>query len=281
MFGGKIMKKHISLSIAFLTLFIIGLSLYGRCQSANEEESEMKSLEKFLREAAVVSVDKNKVGGRTAPWIVLLDDGKAKHRAFFKYVNSQRPRPAPDSYKYEIAAYELTKNLGIEIVPPVVEREIMGVKGSLQIFLENCIREKDRERKKLEPPDPKAFADALEEIKVFENLTSDECLDKDDMMVHKENWKVCRVDFSEAFYPSFELLRGCEITRCSRKLYQGMDQLSDDVARSAMKAYLNDEEINALLQRKKLILEKIKKLIEEKGEEAVLFSSVKKEGGSQ
>jgi hypothetical protein len=266
------MKKQIRLTILFLTLFIIGLSSYGKSQPANEEENEINGLEKFLREAGVVSVDKNTVGGRTAPWIVLLDDGKAKHRAFFKYVNSQRPLPAPDSYKYEIAAYELAKLLGIEIVPPVVEREIMGVKGSLQIFLERCIKEKDRERKKLEPPEPQAFTNAMEEIKVFENLVYDECLDKDDIMVHMDNWKVCRVDFSEAFYPSLEPHRGCEITRCSKKLYEGMHRLSDDVIRSAMNAYLNDEEINALIQRKKLIIEKINKLIEEKGKEAVIFS---------
>lgn len=275
------MKKQTNLLILFLTLFFFGLSFSEKSQSANEEESEMKSLEKFLREAAVVSVDKNVVGGRTAPWIVTLDDGKAKHRAMFKYVNSQRPLPTPDSYKYEIAAYELTKLLGIEIVPPVVEREIRGVKGSLQIFLENCIKEKDRERKKLEPPDPKAFADAMEQIRVFENLVYDECLDKDDMMVHKDSWEVCRVDFSEAFFPSLELVRDCEITRCSRKLYQGMLLLSDDAVRSAMKAYLNDEEINALLLRKKLIIKKLNKLIEEKGEGAVLFPSAKKEGGAQ
>jgi hypothetical protein len=241
-------------------------------QSADEEESQMKSLEKFLREATVVSVDKNIVGGRTAPWIITLNDGKTEHRAMFKYVDSQRPQLAPDSYKYELAAYELTKLLGIEIMPPVVKREINGVPGSLQIFMEGCIREQDRERKKLEPPDPKAFRDAMEEIKIFENLAFDECQDKADMLVHQDTWKVCRVDFSEAFFPSSELLRGCEITRCSRQLYQGLLRLNDDVLSSAMKPYLNDEEINALLQRKNLILEKIKKLIEDKGEEAVLFS---------
>jgi hypothetical protein len=241
-------------------------------QSADEEESQMKSLEKFLINAAVISVDKNMVGGRTAPWIVTLNDGKTKHRAIFKYVDSPRPSIAPSSYKYELAAYELAKLLGVEIVPPVIEREIDGRKGSLQIFLENCINQKNIERRKLQPPDPQAFANALQEIKVFENLVYDVCMNKDDTWVHKETWKVCRVDFGDAFFPSSELLRGCEIARCSRQLYQGLLQLNDDVLSSAMKPYLNDEEINALLQRKKLIIEKIKKLIEEKGEEAVLFS---------
>jgi hypothetical protein len=44
------------------------------------------------------------------------------------------------------------------------------------------------------------------------------------------------------------------------------------VIKAKLKQYLNDEEMSMLLKRKKLIIEKIKKLIEEKGEESVLFS---------
>jgi hypothetical protein len=41
--------------------------------------------------------------------------------------------------------------------------------------------------------------------------------------------------------------------------------------KSKMKKFLNKDEIDALLKRKKLIIETIQKLIEEKGEKAVLF----------
>ncbi len=177
----------------------------------------------------------------------------------------------PDSYKYDIAAYELTKLLGIELIPPVVEREIGGRQGTLQTLLENCIRERDRKRKKINPPDAKAFNNALEELNVFVNLAYDDCYNFDDIYIHQANWQVCRVDFSEAFYPSLELLPGCEITTCSKKLYKGLIDLAEEEVRETLGRYLSEEEITACLVRKKLILEKINALIAEKGEESVLF----------
>jgi hypothetical protein len=266
------MKKRTYLAILFLALFLLGLPSSGKAQPANEDESLMKSLEKYLKEASIVDINDHIAIGRTAPWIITLDDGKAKRRAIFKYVDSPRPSVVPSSYKYEIAAYELAKLLGIEIVPPVIAREIKGRKGSLQIFLENCISLKDKERKKLAPPDPQALANAVEEVKVFENLTYDECLNKSDIKIHQETWKVCRVDFGDAFSPIAEFLQGCEIERCSRRLYQGLLQVSDEALRSTLKPCLNDEEINALLARRKLIIEKIDQLVKEKGADAVLFS---------
>lgn len=233
--------------------------------------SEQIIWEAFLKNARVVSVTKEKAGGRTKPWIVLLDDGKMKHRAFFKHIDFRRPRPAPDSYKYEVAAYELTKLLQVEIVPPLVEREIEGTKGSLQMYLENYVSERERQRKKLEPPDAAAHSRALEGLKVFESLVYDECGDLDDSWIHEQDWRVCRVDFSEAFFPSVELPKGCPISVCSRKLYEGLLKLEDGAVASSLTKYLSKVEIDALLLRKKLILGRIKALIAEKGEEAVLF----------
>ncbi len=176
-----------------------------------------------------------------------------------------------DSYKYDIAAYELTKLLGMELIPPVVEREIGGRQGTLQILLENCIRERDRRRKKLDPPDAKAFKNALEELKVFVNLVYDDCYNLDDIYIHLEDWRVCRVDFSEAFSPALELLPDCNITGCSRKLYKGPIDLDEEEVRETLGRYLSEEEIASCLVRKNLILEKINALIVEKGEENVLF----------
>jgi hypothetical protein len=238
---------------------------------ADEGMTQPQALEKFLREARVVSVKKEASAGRSRPWIVTLDDGKAKRRAIFKHFDYRRPQPQPHSYKYELAAYELAKLLGVEIVPPVVERKIETKTGSLQIFLENCVSEQDRRRKKLEPPDPAAFAKAFDGVRVFENLVRDECLNFTDLFIHLEDWRVCRVDFSEAFAPSPELRTECPITVCQRKLYEGLTNLGDVTLEAKLKAYLNDAEIKALLARRSLIFEKIRALIAEKGEPAVLF----------
>src|SRR4030042_6306407 len=261
----KTMKRRL-LTPFFLACLSV---LYVRSQPAAEEKDRMASLEKALRECRVVSIKKDEPG-RTSPWSITFAEGCAVKRALFRYVDRPRPQPMADSYKYDIAAYELIKLLGVEMIPPVVEREIGGRKGTLQVRLENCIREKDRRRKKMEPPNPKAFSNALEETKVLENLTYDECQDADDLYVHRDDWRVCRVDFSEAFAPMSELLPGCDITVCSRKLFDGLLKLDEETVRSALGRYLSIEEIGALLTRKDLIIDKIKALIGEKGEEAVL-----------
>lgn len=240
-------------------------------RSPAEDSGEMAAKERFLREASVVEIDKERLGGRTNPWLITLTDGTVRARAIFRHVDRRRPHPTPDSYKYDLAAYALSKLLGVEMIPPVVERRIQGREGSLQLFLENCIREKDRKRKKLEPSDPSAFNNALEGVKVFENLVYDECQDADDLYVHRDDWRVCRVDFTEAFVPLPELMPGCSLTVCSRTLYEGLLGLDEAAVHSALGGYLSPDEIEALLVRKGLIIEKIKQLIEAKGEAAVLF----------
>jgi hypothetical protein len=230
----------------------------------------MTALETALRECPIESIRKDEPG-RTSPWVVTFAERCAIRSALFRYVDRQRPQPMADSYKYDIAAYELTKLLGLEFIPPIVEREVDGRPGTLQVFLENCIREKDRRRKRLEPPDARVFSNALEEIKVFAHLAYDDCFNTDDLYIHLEDWRTCRVDFSEAFAPLEELLPGCQLTVCSRKLYTGLLELNGEAVGKALGSYLSDGEIKALLVRKSLILEKINGLIAEKGEENVLF----------
>src|SRR4030043_1178806 len=182
-----------------------------RCQPDAEEVGRMEAMEKVLREAEIEKIDKERLGGRTGPWLITLNYGALKQAPVSPHVDRRRPLPTPDSYKYDLAAYVLTKLLGAELIPPVVEREIEKRKGSLQVFLENYIREKDRKRKKLEPPDSKAFSNAIAEIRVLENLTYDECQDTDDLYVHLENWRVWRGGFSRGFAPLPQPPPGCTL----------------------------------------------------------------------
>ena len=257
-------------ALLFFTCFVF-CNGWCQLQTTNKENLKQKEIENYLRTAKIISVEKDQELGRTAPWKITLDDGGVVRQGFFKHVNASRPTILPDSYKYELAAYELNKLLDLNIVPPVVEREIEGIKGSIQQYIKNFIGESDRKRRNIEPPDPKNFENTLDEIEIFENLVYDECFDKDDIFIQTEDWKVWRVDFSEAFPPFSELLPGCKIRRCSKKFYQNLQKLDNDYIKAKLKLYLNDEEIKTLLIRKKIISDKIKQLIEEKGEESVLF----------
>ena len=265
------MKNKTTFALVLFMCFILSQWSYLQPKSANQEEWNLEDLENYLRTAKIVSVEKEKIPGRTEAWKITLDDGKIVRRGHFKHVRDNRPTLIPDSYKYEIAAYELHKLVDLKSMPPIVEREIEGIKGSLQFRIENCFPLDDLKRKKIEPPDPEAFENDLEEINVFENLTFCERKELDDVLIHEEDWKVYRVDFSEAFSPTPELIPGQKVTRCSKKLFQNLQKIEDDAIKAKLKLYLNDEEIKTLLIRKKIILDKIKQLIEEKGEESVLF----------
>lgn len=270
------MSIKIILPILCLCCLALGIFYYGESQTVNQDEIKQENIENYLKTAQVGPEGWQEVGRRTESWIVGLDDGKIKQKGFFKVTDRPRPHMLPDSYKNEIAAYEIAKLLGLHIVPPVVEREINDKIGSLSLYLEGFIREDQRRRKDIEPPDSKRFKETLEEVRVFENLTYSRALCQqralDDIFImQEENWKIWRVDFSEAFAPLSELIPDCEITCCSRRLFQRLQKLDSNVVKNKLSPYLNDGEIGALLKRKGLIVEKIQKLIEEKGEDSVLF----------
>jgi hypothetical protein len=266
------MDREILFIPAILIFFMLGncsLSIMSDQGTAQQQE-----LEVFLKTAKVVNIEIGVLGGRNEPWRITLNAGKTARKGIFKYQDRPAPGFFPVSYKREIAAYELTKLFKMDIVPPVVELEIIRKndsprKGSLQIMVEGCVNEMDRMARKLEPPNVRAFENAMEELNVFENLTY--CpRNVKDILVHKDTWKVCRVDFMEAFDTLVEFLPGTTISRCSRRLYQGL-QLDPKVIEAAMKSYLTVKEIQALLDRRNLILEKLEALIKDKGEAAVLF----------
>jgi hypothetical protein len=252
----------------------VAVALVGAARTG--EDAQQKALEDFLKSAKITSVDKNVEPGRGAAWRISLRDATGSRRGFFKYVNVRRPQVSPISYKYELAAYALSKLLRVPVVPPVVEREVEGRKGSLQIFMDNCISEAERRKAgRAAAFDPRALQDALDELAVLETLM---CCERDinDILIHKNDGRVCRIDFSEAFDPSPELPASAAVARCSRRLYAGLRDLVPVDAGTVLKPYLNDAEITGLLTRRARILETLNARIAAEGEAAVLFDLISK-----
>lgn len=263
------MKTKLSLILGlFMALNITFIC--GEDLDTDQDIADMTKLEKYLETAEILEVEIDSIEGRTAPWVVMLTDGETTKQALFKYVNRTRPALLPDSYHYEIAAYKLSKLLHYPAVPPVVEREIEETFGSLQLFLEGCFSLSQQRKKEIEPADVKKFSDDLSEIAVFENLLFCE-RDPEDVFIRESDWKVWHVDFSEAFSPFAELVSENDITRCSKTLFLNLQKMDRTEISSLLQSHLNEEEIDALLKRRDLILDKINLLIKEKGEEAVLF----------
>jgi hypothetical protein len=229
-----------------------------------------KEMEDFLRTASVVGRGPGP-GGRTDAWRLTLDAGGMVRAALFKYIDRRRPDPLADSYKYELAAYALDKYLILGYVPPLVEYQVDQTPGALQAFVANSISEVDRKERRLVPRDPEAFENSMTDLKVFQNLVYDDCRNEKDTLIGLDDWKIFRVDFSEAFAPKKDTVPHCDIRRCSRLLYKKLNGWDDMTVAGLMAPYLNEEEIRALNARRELIFRHIQRLIEVAGEANVLF----------
>jgi hypothetical protein len=229
-----------------------------------------KDMEVFLRTAAVVGRGPGP-GGRTDAWRLTLEAGGEVRTALFKYIDRSRPDPLADSYKYELAAYALDKYLILGYVPPIVEYRVDQTPGALQAFVANSISEADRKDRHLNPLDPEAFEKSMTDLRVFENLVYDDCQNEKDTLINRDDWKISRVDFSEAFAPKKDTVPHCDIRKCSRLLYKKLNGWDDKAVAGLMAPYLNEEEIRALNSRRELIFRYIQRLIEVAGEANVLF----------
>jgi hypothetical protein len=234
--------------------------------------SEQSEIERFLKAAEINEVQKGAIGGRSDAWAVTLKVKSDLRKGVFKFVDRPRPKRLPQSYQYELAAYELSKVLGVDFIPPLVPKTVLKMKGSLQIFMAGCITENKRRQQKLDPPDPKRFADALDEMNVFENLMYCPREDLGDILIQTATWRVFRVDFMEAFDPVAELLPEAEPSRCSIRLYKSLSELNPKNIEVMLGRYLNPDEIKSLLERRIIVLDKLDRLIKAKGRDAVLFS---------
>ena len=177
----------------------------------------------------------------------------------FKHIHRCRPNFSPDCYKYELAAYELSKLLNLRIVPPAVHRTVNGTQGSLQIMVEGCISLQDYPE--IENVDSDRFHSQMLDILVFDNLvywqTGRDDINED-ILYHPDDGRICRVDFAKAFAPEHKLLgKAREVFQCSQALYTALVQLKNEAIFAKLTGFLNEDEINAVIARKQLLIDSL------------------------
>jgi hypothetical protein len=241
-------------------LLLSGFAAMCRADAgSSQSRDERLEIERFLQNSDIIEIQEDKELGTTDPWIVILRDGKTERRAMFKHVNRCRPNFMPDCYKYELAAYELSKLLDLEIVPPAVPRTVKGTPGSLQIMVEGCISLQNYQQ--IHVVDHERFQCQMLDILVFDNLVYWQTGRDDvneDILYHQDDGRICRVDFAKAFDTVHELLgEEREVKQCSQALYAALSGLEDDSILENLAVYLNDDELSALLTRKQLLIDSL------------------------
>ncbi|OFW27094.1 MAG: hypothetical protein A3H97_21435 [Acidobacteria bacterium RIFCSPLOWO2_02_FULL_65_29] len=249
----------------------------GLPQSFDAVQGE--DVERFLTQAKFVRLGKT-LGGVTLSRQAILELDGVTRFGVFKTIDESRSGYTQlsrggeinfqDSWRTEIPAYELDKLLRLRMVPVTVERTYNGATGSLQAWVDLGMSEAERLKKKIGAPDVEAWNRQIHKVRMFDNLIYNTDRHSNNIWISKD-WNVILIDHSRAFRNFGQLRAEGDLTRFSRSLLEAMEKLDRPTLIKLVSQYLTPYQIDALLQRRDLIVQRARRLAADKGEAAVLF----------
>ena len=272
------------LAVLLLTSLAIPAPSFAQTAApAPAPELTLEQMKDFLKNARVIRT-RSTTKGITAPKRVTLSNGTVTHDAVFQAIdehqmvaNLKGKRGATtelnfvDSYKYNIAAYNLSALLGLDHMMPVyVERRWNGQVGSISWFVETMMDEGERLKKKVEPPSANDWNHQMYRMRVFASLARDTDRNVGNVLITPD-WKVMMIDFTRAFRLQTELIYANDLGKIDRALLAKLEELSVDAVKKAVDDFLTKSEIEAVMKRRDIIVAHFKKLIAEQGEAKVLY----------
>ncbi len=275
------MKKIL---IAFFSLvIIIGFNLQCFAQFTPEEVAERAKWEEFLKTAEITGqeqmVSREAV---TNPWKLTLEKDGIIRNALWKNPKG-RQKGFVEGWNWEIAAYLLDKHLGLNMVPPTVEKRFQGNRGSSQLWVESKMNLKEKVENKVNCPPRRVFHwnRATYLHRAFDNLIANEDRHQKQILI-TEDWRMILIDHSRSFRTSKKFTKkliysekhkeGPKIMKeLPRAFVEKLKTLTFESIKDVVGEYLTDKEINAVLVRRDLILKEIDKRIKEFGEDEVLY----------
>jgi len=276
--GDKMKKGWIA---ALLLGWIIAGPAFG--QFTREELAGQDRWEEFLRTAAITG--KEQMRGNTAvtsPWRLTLEKDGVVRDALWKNP-SGKMGGYWEGWQYEIAAYLLNKSLGLDMVPPTVEREFRGDRGSAQLWIPDCMTLKERTEKKVRMPAAKVpgWNRATYLQRAWDNLIANEDRHQNQILITPD-WRMILIDHSRSFRSTGKFVTELIFTRRHREgpklmselpraFVEKIKALTYEGIRDMTGPYLTDAEIRAVLARRDLILAEIDDLIKRNGEDQVLY----------
>ncbi len=229
--------------------------------------------EEFLLNAKIVSTTAAPKGV-TQTLRATLTDGTITHEASIQRIDETRYnfqvglRSEPrfrDSWKYNLAAYKLDRLLGIDMIPPSVERRYQGGQASFTWWVEDVFMdEAQRRSKKTQPPDANYWNQQYAIVNVFDQLIYNIDRTQENLLIDK-NWRLWMIDHSRAFRPSTALDDEKKLTTCDASLLEKLKQLDEPTVKKLIGPYVEDFSIKGMMARR----DKIVKVFEKKGPSAL------------
>lgn len=224
-------------------------------------------VEEFLRSAPIVSEAEVPIGV-TKPKRLYFAPGGPVASAAWKPLAPGMKQGYLESYKAEIAAYEMDKLLGMHMVPPYVERRVKGDLGAVAFWVENVhgwsIDHPVR------GPDPVAWDLQVIRMKMFDQLIGN--IDRNQgNLLYDDQYHLILIDHSRAFTGSKDIARMSQFTRVDGALWEKMLALDETQLASALGKWLDKGKLRAIFARRDRMKKNIDRMVAQKGEAAVVI----------
>jgi Phosphatidylinositol 3- and 4-kinase len=222
--------------------------------------------EEFLRAAPIDHLEDVPIGV-TKPRRAFFKPGGLARSAIVKKLRPGFQQGYWESYKSEIAAYEMDKILQMDMVPVTVERRVEGELMSAQLWVEDC-----QWLKKIagrSAPDVSAWNRQVYRHRVFDNLIANTDRNAGNLLVDPL-WNLILVDHSRAFTSTNDMPFLKEMNRIDRPFFERLQALDFPLLKERLGRWvLDDGWLRALLKRRDRIVATFQQLAAQKGEAEV------------
>lgn len=276
--GDKMKKK---IFIYLISVILISQFNLLFSQFTPEEIAERAKWEEFLKTAEIIRSED--IGeGVTKPYRLYLKKGDLENSGCWKNPSGIQ-HGFLEGWQYEIAAYEMDKLLELHMIPPTVEREFKGKRGSLQLWITSEMSDLDRMENGIDIPRSKipSWNKSKYLTRAFDCLIANEDRTQQNIRYTKD-WRTILIDHSRSFRSKRKFTRrlvfgkkGIKekklIRQLPREFVEKVKSLNFEIIKQAVGPYLTDKEIEAVLKRKQLLLKEIDEMIKELGEDKFLY----------